>query len=102
MVEIREKVTKMEQWKKRIKQILGRIKQGRQKGQPVLEYDLLREIDDVRLRLESVHSRFDYVIEEDLVDSCIYEIESLESRYQFLLRQAKQKNLICENTAVGF
>lgn len=92
----------MEHWKKRIKQMIGMLKQKRQKTQPVLEYDLLKEIDDVRMRLESVHSRFDYVIEEDLVDSCIYEIESLESRYQFLLRQAKQKNLICENTAVGF
>lgn len=68
-----------------------------------MEYDLLREIDDVKLRLESVHSRFDYVVEEDLVDSCIYEIESLESRYQYLLRQAKQKNLISENNpAIGF
>lgn len=93
----------MEQWKERIKKIIGKIKQRQKKEPSGVEYDLLREIDDVKLRLESVHSRFDYVVEEDLVDSCIYEIESLESRYQYLLRQAKQKNLISENNpAVGF
>lgn len=93
----------MEQWKERIKKIIGKIKQRQKKEPSGVEYDLLREIDDVKLRLESVHSRFDYVVEEDLVDSCIYEIESLESRYQYLLRQAKQKNLISENNpAIGF
>lgn len=58
---------------------------------------LIDDISDVKMRLDSAHCRFDYALEEDLVESIIYEIESLESRYGYLLKQAKTRGILCSN-----
>lgn len=72
--------------------LLGRLSGRKPATQEELEeMELMREIDDMQMRLKSAHSRFDFVSDEDMVESCIYEIESLESRYQHLIRRAKEK-----------
>lgn len=50
---------------------------------------LMEDLSDVKMKLDSAHCRFEYALEEDLVDSTIFEIESLETRYSYLLKQAK-------------
>lgn len=55
--------------------------------------ELLTAIREVRQRLENVNARFDMESEGDLIESCIYEMESLRARYRYLLRQAKQQGV---------
>lgn len=57
------------------------------------EPDILTELQTVRRSLDTVSSRFDSVSDPDMVESCIYEMQALTSRYRYLLRQARALNL---------
>ena len=50
-------------------------------------------IGDIKMKLDSARCRFDYALDEELVESTIYELESLESRYSYLLKQARMRGL---------
>lgn len=51
---------------------------------------LLSEIKKTKLALESAYSNFENVIDPDLIDCYIYEVNAIQKRYKFLLRQAKE------------
>jgi len=51
---------------------------------------LLNEIKKTKLALESAYSNFENVIDPDLIDCCIYEVNAVQKRYKFLLKQAKE------------
>ena len=53
--------------------------------------DLFRELDDTRFALAQAYGRFNAVCEPELVDACVYEINAVLSRYDFLLRQIKER-----------
>jgi len=44
---------------------------------------------NMNLSLNEAHARFNEVCDYDLIDACIFEIKSLESKYKFLLQQRK-------------
>ncbi|HKL79233.1 MAG TPA: YaaL family protein [Mobilitalea sp.] len=50
---------------------------------------LLNEINRTKIALEAAYSNFENVIDPDLIDSCIYEMNAVQNRYKFLLKQAK-------------
>lgn len=50
---------------------------------------LLKEINKTKLALEAAYSQFEYVVDPDLIDSCIYELNAIQNRYKYLLKQAK-------------
>lgn len=50
---------------------------------------LINEINETKLALEAVYSNFQNVVDPDLIDSCIYEMNAVQNRYKFLLKQAK-------------
>lgn len=50
---------------------------------------LLREIASTQRALEAAYSNFENVIDPDLIDCCIYEVNAIQHRYKFLLKQAK-------------
>ena len=53
-------------------------------------YDLLiNEINKTKIALEAAYSNFENVVDPDLIDSCIYELNAVQNRYRFLLKQAK-------------
>lgn len=54
------------------------------------EVALQHEISRTKLALESANSNFENVIDPDLIDCCIYEVNAVQKRYKFLLRQAKE------------
>ncbi len=55
------------------------------------EYDaLLNDIKKTKLALESAYSNFENVIDPDLIDCYIYEVNAIQKRYKFLLKQAKE------------
>lgn len=55
------------------------------------QYDiLLDEINKTKLALESAYSNFENVVDPDLIDCYIYEVNAVQKRYKFLLKQAKE------------
>lgn len=55
------------------------------------EEELLRlEISKAKLALESAYSNFENVVDPDLIDCYIYEVNAVQKRYKYLLKQAKQ------------
>ena len=55
--------------------------------------EFFEDIQEVQNRLDSVNSRYDLTSDNDLVESLIYEQRSLESRYQYLIKTAKEKGI---------
>ena len=60
--------------------------------------DILEGITDVRERLKAAREQFNTDTDEALIDSCIYEIISLNARYKYYLHLAKEEGI----TAEGF
>lgn len=50
---------------------------------------LIKEINKTKLALEAAYLHFEYVVDPDLIDSCIYELNAIQNRYKYLLKQAK-------------
>ncbi|MBE6771471.1 MAG: DUF2508 family protein [Ruminococcaceae bacterium] len=61
---------------------------------------ILQQIRDTSQRLESAYSRFENECNEDLLDSIIYEIQSLKALYRYLLKLAKEKGVECGEVSV--
>jgi hypothetical protein len=51
---------------------------------------LLNEIKRTKLALESAYSNFENVVDPDLIDCYIYEVNAVQKRYKFLLKQVKE------------
>lgn len=51
---------------------------------------LLNEIKRTKLALESAYSNFENVVDPDLIDCYIYEVNAVQKRYKFLLKQIKE------------
>lgn len=56
----------------------------------VQENPLLQELHATRLELETAYSVFENAVDPDLVSSSIYRINSVQEKYQFLLKQIKK------------
>ena len=54
--------------------------------------ELFTELSDTRFALAQAYDRFNAACEPELVDSCVYEINAVLSRYNYLLRQIKERN----------
>ena len=52
-------------------------------------------IRDVCARIDAVQSRFDMETDNDLIEGCIYELESLRAQYRYLLRRARKDGVAC-------
>ncbi len=67
---------------------------------PPASDSLISQIRDTSQRLKSAYSRFENESNEDLLDSIIYEIQSLKALYRYLLKQAKETGLECAEISV--
>lgn len=63
----------------------------RKKKYPKDDY-LINEINKTKIAMEAAYSNFQNVVDPDLIDSCIYEMNAVQNRYKFLLKQAKDTN----------
>lgn len=52
--------------------------------------ELLDEIKKTKLALESAYLNFEYVVDPDLIDCYIFELNAVQKRYKFLLKQVKE------------
>ena len=53
--------------------------------------DLFGELSDMRTALCDAYERFNVTVEPELVDACVYEINAIQSRYNYLLRLIKEQ-----------
>lgn len=76
----------------------------RLKSKEKLENNLVFELAEVREQLLRARVEFDTLTNLDLIESCIYQIESLEVRYNYLIKQAREAGLsyseLLESTAL--
>ncbi len=61
---------------------------------------LVMQIRETSQKLESAYNRFENEINEDLLDSIIYEIQSLKALYRYLLKRAKECGIECAEISV--
>ncbi|MGN0675376.1 MAG: DUF2508 family protein [Oscillospiraceae bacterium] len=56
---------------------------------------LFEDLDFVTERLAQIRESFDMTAEPELVDALIYEELAMKSRYDYLIRLAKERNIKC-------
>lgn len=55
----------------------------------------IEAIREVCARMENVESRFSMERDPDLIEGCIFEMESLRAQYRYLLRTAREQQITC-------
>lgn len=53
-------------------------------------------IREVCALIEQVENRFAFETDPDLIESCVYELQSLRARYRYLLRESRQNDIRSE------
>lgn len=66
---------------------------------PIIEDDksIKKAVETLRWELEDLHNMFDQVTEPMLVDSIIYEIQSVQLRYAYYLDLCKERGIVAES-----
>ena len=59
------------------------------KKRPPKDNYLINEINKTKIAMEAAYSNFQNVVDPDLIDSCIYQLNAVQNRYKFLLKEAK-------------
>ena len=54
---------------------------------------ILIELAEVKNQLEHAQLLFNLQTDLDLIESCIYQIDSLEAKYNYLLKEARKKGI---------
>ncbi len=57
--------------------------------------NLLEELDQVQNQLQLAHVIFNFQTNIDLVASSIYYIDALETKYNYLIKEARKRQLRC-------
>ena len=71
--------------------MLRRISPIHQRGKVSQEQEeLMQSLREAQRSLDHAYLAFDDITDSDLMESCIFEIRSLQSRINYLLRQMKQ------------
>ena len=78
---------------------MKRIFRARETGVPALR-ELKTSLRETQTALDQAHAAFDYTSDPELTEACIYEIQSLQARMNYLVRRIKEFEL-CAATAVG-
>ena len=60
---------------------------------------LLEGMRATRTQLNHAYAQFNFYSDPDLVDACVYEINALQSRYSYYVRQVKALEAAREGTA---
>lgn len=61
----------------------------RRKQDPkLIQQEILRkELEQVKQEMDTAYSNFEHVIDPDLIDCYIYEVNAVQKRYKYLLKQ---------------
>ena len=53
---------------------------------------LFTDLSEMRFALSQAYERFNRAVEPELVDACVFEINAVQSRYNYLLRIIKERS----------
>lgn len=70
-------------------------------GEKDFRRQLFEDMDYVKRRLEQIRESFDMTAEPELVEALIYEELAMKSRYDYLLRVAKENKIVCRMSVGG-
>jgi len=76
---------------------LGKLR--RREEEPAGE-NIIEELREVRRRLSGIESCFALESDEDLLDAAIYMREALEARERYLIRLARERGMVSEQSPV--
>ncbi|GHU76623.1 hypothetical protein FACS1894188_09430 [Clostridia bacterium] len=57
------------------------------------DIEILKMLEKIKSELRELHSNFDQVTEPVLIDSCIFEIQSLNMKYQYYHKACKERGI---------
>ena len=69
------------------------VRFGRRRAQAAREEErrqLMEGMRETRTQLNHAYAQFNVYSDPDLVDACVYEINALQRRYSYYVRQVKQ------------
>ena len=72
------------------------LEQARQEERQLL----LEGMQATRAQLNHAYAQFNFYSDPDLVDACVYQINALQSRYSYFVRQMKQLEAAAREGAV--
>ena len=61
-----------------------------------LPHPIISAIRQVCESIDAVQSRFEQETDPDLIEACVYELQSLRARYRYFLRVARSEGRACE------
>ena len=61
--------------------------------QEISREQLLSDLKQTKTALDDAYSNFEQVVDPDLVDSYIYQVNAVQKRYHFLLKQVQMLDL---------
>ena len=64
----------------------------------VQPHPIILSIRHVCAAIDAVQNRFQMESDPDLIEGCIYELESLRAQYRYLLRTAREQGITCTET----
>ncbi len=64
--------------------------------------NIMQQLDSISSRLAAAQNEFNSTSEPELIEASVYEINSLNSRYAYLLRRAKELNITHIPSGKGF
>lgn len=70
------------------------------RGESPALLELKTSLQETRTALNHAYTAFDYASDPELTEACIYEIQSLQARMNYLVRRIKEFEL-CASTAAG-
>ena len=56
---------------------------------------LVDSLSSTQREIDAAYNRFNFATDPDLIDSCVYEINSLQCRYNYLLHKIKTRDSLC-------
>ena len=62
-------------------------------------HPVIEAIREICARMDAVQNRFELETDPDLIEGCIYELESLRAQYRYLLRTARKEGVTCQEKA---
>lgn len=57
------------------------------------EEKLKEELLRTKKEIDLVYNKFEYATEDDLIDSCIYEMKALQEKYKYYLNKVKERDI---------
>ena len=58
--------------------------------------EIIESIERIKQELSAARMKFNMADDEALIDSYIYEISALNSKYQYFIKKAKEEGLVAE------